>query len=391
MKSKAAVIISWLLAIIIIVYILFVIIAPPIVESDKNKVTIQPPYNVSATAQKIIDNTSFIGDLHSDALLWKIDLTKRSDRGHVDFPRMREGGVAFQAFTIVTKSPQGQNFNENSADAFDMITALCIGQGQPPRTWFSLMNRALYQCKKLHRYAKKSKEKVIVIKSKNDIERLLAERESGKNTIGGLLGIEGGHCLEGKLENLDRLYSAGVRMLGPTHFFDNEMGGSAHGTKKEGLTEFGQQVIRNMKKKGMIVDIAHSSEQVVDDILKIYNGPILSSHTGVDGTYSSLRNLSDKQLISIAKRKGLIGIAYFPGAVGSGGIKAIVKAMKYTKDLIGIDYVALGSDFDGSVSTPIDVTGIGLIVDEMLRQQFSETEIKAILGDNLKRFLLENL
>ena len=169
------------------------------------------------------------------------------------------------------------------------------------------------------------------------------------------------------------------------------MGGSAHGIKKGGLTTFGKEVIARMEKKGMIIDLAHSSERAIDDILENYNGPIVSSHTGVKGTYDSPRNLSDKHLQAIASKNGLIGIAYFPGAIGEGGIEAIVNAMRYTKNLIGVEYIALGSDFDGSVTTPIDVTGIGLLVDEMLKQQFSIVEIKAILGDNLRRFLLTNL
>lgn len=374
--------------ILLLVYFLFVLIAPPIVDADKNRVfsDINEP---SEKAVDIVQGMDFIGDLHCDALLWNRKLHKRYDYGHVDFPRMREGNAAFQAFTIVTKSPAGQNFDSNSAESFDMITALSVGQGQRPTTWFSLMNRALYQCKKLHNYASKSEEKVIVIKTKENLQELLADRSEGKKTIGGMLGVEGGHCLEGKIENLGKLYEAGVRMLGPSHFFDNELGGSAHGLKKEGLTAFGYKVMEGMQERGMIMDLAHSSENIVDQVLQQYEGPILTSHTGVDGTYASLRNLSDRHLRGIAAKGGLVGIAYFPGAIGDGGLEGIVNAMRYTRDLIGIDYVALGSDFDGSVTTPFDVTGTAVLVDEMLLQGFKDEEIEAILGGNLKRFLLK--
>jgi len=382
-------ILKWLFFIIAVFYFLFTLIAPPIVEKGKNKTAIAKPYKASAQAKQILANTNFVGDLHCDALLWDRDLTKKADYGHVDFPRMIEGKVAFQAFTIVTKSPAGQNFEKNSAEAFDMITPLCIGQGQSPSTWFSLINRALYQCKKLHKFAKKAKSKFIVIKNKSDLEELLSDRANKRPTIGGLLGIEGGHCLEGKIDNLHLLYEAGVRMLGPTHFFDNEMGGSAHGLKRGGLTSFGKEVVTQMNKTGMIIDLAHSSEAVINEVLEIYSGPILSSHTGVDGTYPSSRNLSDKHLKAIATRDGLVGIAYFPGAIGNQGIKGIVDAMRYTKNLIGVEHLALGSDFDGSVTTPFDITGLPLLIDELLRQEFSEEEIKAILGDNLKRFLMK--
>lgn len=376
---------------IVAVYFLFVLIAPAILEKGKNKTTLAKPYVISDEAATLFSQLNFVADLHCDALLWNRNLTKEESYGHVDFPRMQKGNVALQAFTIVSKSPAGQNFYKNDGDSFDMITALSIGQGQSIGTWFSLFNRAIYQCKKLHRFAKRFNNQFIVVKSKSDLQTLLNRRKTDSNVIGGLLGVEGGHCLEGEIENLEKLYAAGVRMLGPTHFFDNEMGGSAHGLSGEGLSEFGFEVIRKMEEKSMIMDVAHSSEAIIDDILKHFNGAILTSHTGVKGTYETPRNLSDRHLQEIAKRGGIIGVAYFAGAIGNEGIPAIVRAMKYTRDLVGINHVALGSDFDGSVTTPFDITGFGLLVDEMLKQGFSEADIKAVMGENVKRFLLENL
>jgi len=376
---------------LIIIYFLFILIAPPILEKGKNKVSIQAPYNASTEATTLFKSLDFVADLHCDALLWNRNLTKRKNYGHVDFPRMQEGNVALQGFTIVTKSPKGQNFTKNSGDSFDMITALSIGQGQSIRTWFSLVNRAVYQCKKLHDFAEDYNNEFIVVKSKTDFETLLNKRKTNKKVIGGLLGIEGGHCLEGDIKNLQKVYDAGVRMLGPTHFFDNEMGGSAHGISGEGLTQFGMQVIKEMEQKKMIIDVAHSSENIIDDILMHYNGPIVTSHTGVKGTNNSPRNLSDKHLKGIAAKGGLIGIAFFPEAIGDGGIPDIVNAMIYTKNLIGIKHVTLGSDYDGSVTVPFDVTGYPLLVEEMIKQGLSTEEIKAIMGENVKRFLLERL
>lgn len=376
---------------LIILYWLFTLIVPGMFEKSANKTIATKPYNYSQEAKELLESLDFVSDLHSDALLWDRDLTKASTYGHVDFKRMQEGNSALQAFTIVTKSPKGQNFQENSADAFDNITLLSIGQGQPVGTWFSLINRALYQCKKLHKAAGRFNDEFIVVKTKADFQELLTKRKVNSKVIGGFLGIEGGHCLEGNIENVKRLYDAGVRMLGPTHFFDNEMGGSAHGIKQGGLTPFGKDVLREMEKRSMFLDVAHSSEAVIDDALAMFNGPILTSHTGVKGTYDSPRNLSDKHLRAIAQRDGLIGIAFFSGATGTNTIAGIVKAMRYTVDLIGIDHVALGSDFDGSVTTPFDITGLGLLIDEMLEQRFTKNEIRAILGENVKRFLAKHL
>lgn len=379
------------LLVLIVTYVAFIFIAPPILISDRNKTTLKKPYTTSSHASTLFQSLDFVGDLHCDALLWKRNLTKESDIGHVDFPRMQKGNMAFQAFTIVTKSPTGQNITKNSGEAFDMITPLSIGQGQSVSTWFSLLNRALYQCKKLHKFSQKYNNKFIIIKSKKDFKDLLDRRAKDKSVIGGLLGIEGAHCLEGKIDNFDKLYEAGVRMMGPAHFFDNELGGSAHGVKQGGLTGFGQEVVKKMAEKNMIMDLAHSSVKVIDDILRTYNGPILSSHTGVHGTKKSPRNLSDKQLRQIANKGGLIGIGYFHEAIGNEGIKGIVNAMRYTKNLVGVEHVTLGSDYDGSVTVPFDTTGLALLVDEMLKQGFTTEEIKLIMGENLKRFLLANL
>src|SRR5690606_33668514 len=107
------------------------------------------------------------------------------------------------------------------------------------------------------------------IKSKVDFEKLLDARKSDKNVIGAMLGIEGGHALEGKIENLDLVYNAGVRMIGPTHFFDNEFGGSAHGQSGEGLSEFGKSAIKRMNELGILIDLAHSSPAIVEDVLNL--------------------------------------------------------------------------------------------------------------------------
>ncbi len=379
---------SFLLAII---YILVTLIVPDIVEKDLNRIIEQPPYTVSDNAQTLYDSLSFIGDLHSDALLWNRNLTRQSDIGHVDFPRLQQSSVTLQAFTIVSKSPAGQNFESNSSDSRDNITLLNIVQGRPVSNWFSLMNRTLYQTEKLHRYARDYNEEFVLVKSSSDLEKLIQLKEVNPNVTGGFIGIEGAHAIEGSLENLNQVFEAGVRMMGPTHFFDNKLGGSAHGMSGEGLTPFGEQVIDRMNELGMLVDLSHISPSMIDDILNRTTKPVIVSHTGVKAIYNSQRNLSDAHIKAIAEHKGLIGIAFFPGAIGDGEIPAIVASMKHVRDLVGIEYVALGSDFDGSVTTPFDVTGLPLLVEEMLNQDFSRIEIKAIMGENMRDFLLKNL
>ncbi|NNM13096.1 MAG: peptidase M19, partial [Gammaproteobacteria bacterium] len=145
-----------------------------------------------------------------------------------------------------------------------------------------------------------------------------------------------------------------------------------------------------MDELGMIHDLAHISPSMIDDVLDLTNQPVLVSHTGVKGVLDSPRNLSDTHIQRIASNGGLIGIAFFPEAAGPQGTPDIVASIKYVRDLVGIEHVALGSDYDGTVTTPFDVTGLPLLVDEMLEQGFKEAEIRAVMGENMKRFLLEN-
>ncbi|MCM4151743.1 peptidase M19 [Arenibacter sp. N53] len=378
------------LAIVLFLYFVTTLVVSPILDRQMNLVEYNDPRELGTQAKNLYNSLHFIADLHCDALLWDRDLTKRVDYAHLDFPRMQEAKMSLQAFTIVTKSPKGQNFNHNSANAFDKITMLNFVQGRFPDKWFSLYKRAVYQARALQEYPKKFHGKFILVKSRQDLMQLIDLKKEDPKVIGGFLGIEGAHCLEGKLENLQNLYYEGVRMMAPTHFFDNELGGSAHGMSGEGLTDFGRDVINKMNQLGVIIDVAHVSPKMIDDILDLSTKPVLVSHTGVKGTKDSPRNISDHHIKRIAASGGLIGIGFFRGAI-KGEIKHIAEAMKYVRDLVGVDHVALGSDFDGAATTPIDVTGLPFLVQELMTQGFSENEIRAIMGENVKRFLMEQL
>ena len=126
-------------------------------------------------------------------------------------------------------------------------------------------------------------------------------------------------------------------------------------------------------------------------VLKIAEKPILVSHTGVKGTCDNVRNLSDEHLIKIAATGGLVGIAFFEQAVCGTNAKSIAKAIKYTADLIGVKHVALGSDFEGAITAIFEVSGLPLIVQELLAMGMSVEDIKLVMGDNVKRVLLEHL
>ncbi|HWR79719.1 MAG TPA: dipeptidase [Pseudomonas sp.] len=362
---------------------------PQYVDRDMNRVLHPAPSAVSDTAIKLHERL-FVADLHDDALLWQRDLLQRIDYGHTDLPRLLEGNVGLQVFSVVTKTPRGLNYERNSADS-DSVTLLVMAQRWPRATWNSLLQRALYQSEKLHKAAAASHGQLRIIKNREELAAYLKDRQQQPEQLAGLLATEGLQPLEGQLENVDRLYDAGFRMTGLTHFFDNEVGGSAHGIDKGGLTDFGREVIARLQQKHMLVDLAHASKPLIDDVLAISTQPLVVSHTGVAGTCPGPRNLSDKHLKAIAATGGIVGIGYWDGAVCAPSLENIIKAIRYTVDLIGVEHVALGSDFDGATTMPFDTSALVQITQGLLDAGFSEADIAAIMGGNLRDLLLETL
>jgi len=367
----------------------FLIAIPPLVDERENKLLKKPPYTASERALKL-HKELIIADLHADSLLWGRDLLERSTYGHVDIPRLADGNVALQVFSLPTKSPHGLNIESNE-DQNDDILWLAIADRWPPATWQSLTERALYQARRLHQFAHGSQGGFVVIESAPDLSRYLERRRLNGKLTAGLLSIEGAHALDGKLENLDVLYRAGYRMMSPSHFFDNDIGGSAAGVHKTGLTEKGREWVRQMEARHMIVDLAHASPKTIADVLAIANRPLVVSHTGVKGTCDNNRNLSDDQIRAVAAKGGLIGIGYWDTATCGTDARAIVKAMRYVSDRVGVEHVALGSDFDGAITAPFDTTGVVKITEAMLEAGYSEQEIRMITGENAVRFLEANL
>ena len=362
-------------------------VLPGKVEASMNIVLPHEAYAVSAEARKLHDSL-FVVDLHSDSLLWKRDLTKKSDIGHMDVPRLKAGNVALQVFSATTKTPSDMNYSSNTSDSDD-ITLLAVASMWPPRTWSSLYERAVYQLDKLYRVAEHSD--LVVIRDRQDLEDLVASRSKGEPALGGLYLIEGAHPLEGDIENLDRLFERGLLVVGLTHFFDNELGGSLHGTSGEGLTEFGRSVVRRANELNVIIDIAHASPAMVEDVLALSTAPVMLSHGGLKGACDTERNLPDALMQKFASKGGLVGIGYWDAAVCDPSPEGIVKSIRYAIDLLGLEHVALGSDYDGTIHAPFDTSEISVLTEVMLQSGFSEDEIRKVMGENAKRFLLENL
>ena len=365
-------------------------IVPAALEKQMNTVTPHAPFAVSDEALSL-HKSLIIGDLHADSTLWRRNLLERGDRGHVDIPRMREGNAALQMFTSVTRSPWGQNYEQNSSDALDNITLAAIAQAWPVSTWNSLTARALYQAQKLKSLEVNAPDEFQMVYSASDLKRLLVRRANSEQVVGGILGTEGSHALDGKLENIDTLFKAGFRMMSLQHFFDNKLGGSLHGESGAGLTPFGEQAVDRMLELGVMLDVSHSSPAVVVDVLNRTDKPLLVSHTGFQGHCNSHRNISDELMMAIAAGEGLIGVGYWDAAVCDASPKTIVAGIKYGIELVGEDHVALGSDFDGSVEAPFDISELAVLTDEMLKADFTERQIRKVMGLNIMRFMARNL
>lgn len=364
-------------------------LGPGLLENAQNKVAGDKGAVPSPEALDLHASLE-IADLHADTLLWHRSFIEQSDRGQVDLPRMIDGNVAVQMLTTVTKSPSGQNYDSNSADAGDTITLLALVQRWPLATRNSLFARAIYQAERLHDFASESDE-LEVVTSSEELKQVLKSRESGGKVVAALLGTEGSHALDGDLANIQRLYDAGLRMMSLQHFFDNKLGGSLHGESNAGLTEFGRQAVLKMDALEIMIDVSHSSPAVVDDVLNLIDSPLIVSHTGFKGHCDRKRNISDALIGRIAERGGLIGVGFWSEAVCGEDVAAIADAIAYGVDIFGVGAVALGSDWDGAVTAPIDASDLAYLTSALINRGLTPEEIRAIMGGNTIRYFLEHL
>ncbi len=240
------------------------------------------------------------------------------------------------------------------------------------------------------RQVKKYPEELLQIKNKEDILKVEQEKK-----IGCLLTIENGRAIEDKLENVEYFYNKGVKVMSITWNEDNLLGCGALTKQDNGLTEFGKQYVQKLNEKKIIVDVSHSSERTFWDTMKINERPIVATHSCCYSLCQHPRNLKDEQIKQIARNDGIVGICYctnFLSETGIAGTKEIAKHISYIASLVGVDYVGLGSDFDGLEENeiPTDLKNIGQIdnlVQELRKIGFQKEEIEKIMGENWIRTL----
>lgn len=357
--------------------------AVPVVDRALNRTRVathDAPATSAATAPPVVD-------LHCDALLWKRPLLLRSPRGHVDLPRLRQGGYVLQVFSATNSFPLGANYRRTPA-APDLVALLAVCHRWPTSAWHSPLERALVQARTLREEAARSAGGLFLVERVADLP---PPGHDSARAVGALLSIEGLHGLNGDTGAIDRLFAAGFRIFGLVHMTDTDVAGSAHGWRKGGLTPFGRRVVARIDSLGGIVDLAHASPAAIADVLDAGPARVMVSHTGVDGTCPGNRNLADEELERIAAAGGIVGIGFWKGAVCGTDATAIARAIRHTADVAGVAHVALGSDFDGAVVTPFDAAGVTSLGPALAAEGFSSDEIASIMGGNALRFLAASL
>ena len=312
-------------------------------------------------------------DLHADTakLMDKLgyDLALRHDRpmptranlfGHVDLPRLREGGVAGQFFSFWTTPYPERGCARSVADQLDALDA-AMEKHPSELAW-----------------------------TRTGAE-VRAAKAAGR--IAALGGIEGGQALEGQLGAIEAFARRGVRYLGLLHFSANAIGRPAKGRGADataGLTGFGRDVVRECERCGVIVDLAHINRRGFFDALALATLPAMVSHTGVLGVHQHWRNIDDEQLRAVADNGGCVGVIFARRFLGSASIDAVVDHLLHIIDVAGDDVPALGSDFDGFVVPPVgleDVAALPNLTVALSRRGVPPRVLEKILGGNVLRVL----
>jgi membrane dipeptidase len=376
-------------------------------------------YSIAQSARKIHFKAVLI-DTHNDVLsssvLEGIDISHRINSGQSDLDRFKDGGVDVQFFSVWT--------------------------GEKPRNEEGFFKDANQEIDSLEFIILRNTDRMVPGYTFRDVKKGIRQKK-----LVALIGVEGGHMIEGDLDKLDSLYRRGMRYMTLTWNNSNSWATSAMDETEhadslphKGLTEFGKQVIKRMNELGVIIDLSHTGEQTFYDAIAATTKPVLLSHSSVWNICPVFRNVKDDQIRAVAKNGGVICVNFYSGFIskeydqrsswlsGEGKkneedslwniyndsatvknkfeyyrneelnkarptISQLVDHIDYIVKLVGDDYVGIGSDFDGVSSLPIgmdDVTKYPLITEELLKRGYSKKSIKKILGGNVLRVMKAN-
>ncbi|MEZ2339386.1 dipeptidase [Mucilaginibacter sp. RCC_168] len=373
---------------------------------------------LSAQNAQQIHQRAILIDTHNDILstqlITKNDLAKRQSTGNFDLVRAKEGGLDAQIFSIWC----GENYGKGTAFA-----------------------QANQEIDSLYALIKRNPDKITLVHNSAELKKAVDQKK-----LAALIGVEGGHMIEDRMDYIDSLAKRGMRYLTLTWNNSTSWATSARDevTKKDslphlGLTDYGKQIVHHLNELGVMVDISHVGERTFYDVLATTNKPVIASHSCVYNIDPNRRNLKDEQLKALAKNGGVVCVNFYSGFVDSaynpkmavfyskykaeidslgkvyhdvdlGFIKAsslhqaeadklrpplslLIQHIDYIVKLIGVDHVGIGSDFDGSESFPLGMDSVAdypKVTAELLKLNYSEKDIDKILGGNVMRVLKTN-
>jgi membrane dipeptidase len=371
-----------------------------------------------ATDPLSIHRRAIIVDMHADTTQRlvdeNVDLQKQLSDGHLDAVRAKEGGLDAQFFSI-------------------WVDPDLFGGGGA-----SAIKRADVQIEAVRNLAAKHPDTWELATTAEDVRRISA---GGK--IAALMGLEGGYAIDNKIENVERYYQMGVRYMSGAWSVSTEWAGSSGDEtgKTRGLTDFGKQVIREMNRLGMMVDVSHLSDKAFWDIVNTSTKPVIATHSGCRAITSVPRNLTDEMIVALAKTGGVVNVIFYPEHIEPGysakkrkvdaeiaalvqrasdeqkgdaaqkklardrvraeeylkrlppvSVSRIVDHIDHVVKLVGIDHVGIGSDFDGVQVVPADLSSVAdlpNLTKELLNRGYSESDIDKILGGNMLRVMGE--
>ena len=303
-------------------------------------------------------------DAHCDTIttIMKTGEALKSNTGHIDMDRLKK------------------------YDSFVQFFAAFIS---PEQAKMGALRRALDIIDKLYREIEINKNDIMLCRDYNDIANAIKSRK-----VAAVLTIEGGEALEGSLAVLRMLYQLGVRAITLTWNYRNQIAdGVADSVTKGGLTPFGREVVAEMNRLGMLVDVSHLSESGFWDVISLSSSPIIASHSNAKKICSHSRNLTDEQLLALKKNGGVTGInlcPYFIVNEGKAEIKHVISHIEHIVGLTGEDTLGLGTDFDGIDETPVGLEGVQSfsdLINELLKLNYSEALVNKIAGENFLRVL----
>ncbi len=379
-------------------------------------ITVIATLQLNAQSYQKIHRKAIVVDTHNDILMRAADVGTVFDQNltgktHSDLARWKKGGLDVQFFSVYCDGDMKYSFAyaNREMDSLDAVTA-------------------------------RNQDKIMKVHSYKELLKAIKQHK-----IAALFGVEGGHMIEDDLGKIEVLYNRGARYLTLTHNIAPSWATSAADETSgkdlphKGLTDFGRQVVKRMNELGMMIDVSHAGDQTFWDVIKLTAKPIIASHSSVYSLVPHRRNLKDEQIKAIAKNGGVIQVNFNPGFIDSSfdkkeivflnrhaqendsliksgmheyyaldylyykyaaeankirpPLSLVIDHIEYIINLAGIDYVGLGSDFDGINVTPMqldDVTAYPLITKALVEKGYSKKDINKILGENILRVLKAN-